>query len=103
MSAEEAEASEPGSETLDEVADGAAAELFGGADAGVQVHGLVCQFCASGIERLMGRESRIDTFDVSFDDSIVYVTFVEGETMNEQQLARIIRRAGYECAGVIWR
>ena len=47
----------------------------------------------------MGREDRVETFEVSFDDSIVYVTFVEGETMSDQQLARIIRRSGYDSRG----
>ena len=106
VSAEEPEAAEPASEpaaeTLDQDASTAAAQLPEGVDAGVQVSGMVCQFCASGIERLMGREDRIESFEVSFDDSIVYVTFAEGETMSEQQLARIIRRSGYECTGVVW-
>lgn len=105
VSAEEAEdsepASEPAAETLDVGASTAAAQLPEGVDAGVQVVGMVCQFCASGIERLMGREDRIETFEVSFDGSIVYVTFVEGETMSDQQLARIIRRSGYDSRGVI--
>lgn len=102
VSAEEAEASESAAETLDESASADGAQLPEGVDAGVQVVGMVCQFCASGIERLMGREDRIETFEVSFDDSIVYVTFAEDETMSEQQLARLIRRAGYECTGVVW-
>ena len=105
VSAEEAEASEPASEpaaeTRDEGAPTAAGQLPEGVDAGIQIDGMVCQFCASGIERLMSREDRVDTFEVSFDDSIVYVTFVEGETMSDQQLARIIRRSGYDSRGVI--
>lgn len=74
-----------------------------GTDVGVRVEGMVCQFCASGIERLMNREDRIEAFEVSFDDAMVFVTFAQGDAMNEDELRRLIRRAGYDSPGVVWR
>ncbi|MFT4705501.1 MAG: copper chaperone CopZ [Bradymonadia bacterium] len=81
-------------------AEASASVVPDGYDVLLHVEGMVCQFCASGIERLMDREDHVDGFDVDFDGAVVLVSIVDGQTLSDEDFERIIRRAGYTLTGL---
>ena len=59
------------------------------------VKGLVCDFCARSIEKVFGRQKAVDSVKVDLDASEIRLRFKPGQTMSDDQIARLIRDSGY--------
>jgi cation transport ATPase len=84
----------------------AALVLFaGGAHAAVQtikaeVNGMVCAFCAQGIEKKMRSLSQTKDVYVDLKNKIVAVELKEGQTLAYDTVKELIKDAGYDVAKI---
>ena len=62
----------------------------------VQVKGMVCGFCAQGIEKKFKALPQISTIKVSFETKKVNLDTKEGGDVSDDQIKTIINKSGYE-------
>jgi copper chaperone CopZ len=66
----------------------------------IEVNGLVCAFCAQGIEKtLRGFPATEDVF-VSLEHRLVAIALKDGQTIDEATLKKAITDAGYAMVGM---
>ena len=66
----------------------------------MDVNGLVCAFCAQGIEKtLRGHPETADVF-VSLEHRIVALEFVDGADLDDDTLRRALTDAGYAVTAI---
>jgi len=61
----------------------------------MKVNGLVCGFCARGIEKTLRRNPATADVYVSLEDKLVAVALHEGQDIPDAELAKEIADAGY--------
>ena len=66
----------------------------------VQVNGLVCAFCAQGIERSLRQFAATDEVFVSLEHRLVAVSLKEGQMIDESELRQAITEAGYTTVAI---
>jgi mercuric ion binding protein len=62
----------------------------------VQVNGMVCAFCAQGIEKKFKALPEVASIKVSLETKKVEVDTKEGKEITEDQIKKIITESGYE-------
>ena len=62
----------------------------------VQVKGMVCAFCAQGIEKKFKALSEISTVKVSLETKLVDLDTKEGKDVSDDQIKKIVTESGYE-------
>ena len=66
----------------------------------IGVDGMVCAFCAQGIEKKLRARAEVERIFVSLENRIVAVGFRDGRTMSDEALGRLIADAGYRVTGI---
>ncbi len=61
----------------------------------VFVKGMVCAFCAQGIERRFSGEPEIENIAVDLSNHQVTLRFKPGQRMDDQRIASLLKAAGY--------
>jgi periplasmic mercuric ion binding protein len=69
---------------------------FGAEEITVTVKGMVCAFCAQGIEKHFKEQKEVDTVDVSLANKYVKLKFKEGMKLPNDKIVEILKDAGYE-------
>lgn len=64
----------------------------------VGVKGMVCAFCAQGIEKKFMAQAEVEKIDVSLENKFVKLTFKDGKRLANDKVAEILKDAGYEAA-----
>lgn len=77
------------------VASGAQAEAIE-----MKVYGLVCGFCAQGIEKMLRENPATADVVVSLEKKLVAVTTKPGQDISDTELTKAITDAGYEVKGI---
>ena len=62
----------------------------------VGVKGMVCAFCAQGIEKKFKAQKEVEAVKVSLEKKFVHLTFKEGQRLSKEEIAEILKDAGYE-------
>jgi copper chaperone CopZ len=62
----------------------------------VKVNGLVCDFCATALEKVFSRKEEVSGIKVDLDHGNVVVNFKEGKTITDSELKELITNAGYD-------
>ena len=68
----------------------------------VEVNGLVCAFCAQGIEKTLRTFPATDDVFVSLEHRLVAVALKPGQTLEETALRKAITEAGYTAVAVTY-
>jgi mercuric ion binding protein len=63
------------------------------------VRGMVCAFCAQGIEKNFNKEPGVKSTKVNLDKMEVKITLKKGETLSEERIKKIVTGAGFSFAG----
>ncbi len=66
----------------------------------LKVDGLVCAFCAQGIEKKLRRLDATDDVFVSLENKLVAVSLKPGRDIADQALDTLLKEAGYTLVGV---
>jgi mercuric ion binding protein len=62
----------------------------------VGVKGMVCAFCAQGIEKNFLKHPEVSKIEVSLENKFVKIKFKDGQSMPKEKIAQILKEAGYE-------
>lgn len=66
----------------------------------MEVNGLVCAFCAQGIEKTMRKFPATEDVVVSLENRLVAVSLKNGQDITDAQLKKAITDAGYTMVGI---
>jgi copper chaperone CopZ len=66
----------------------------------MKVYGLVCGFCAQGIEKTLRGHAATQDVWVSLENKLVVVSTREGQDISDAELVRALTNAGYEVRGI---
>jgi copper chaperone CopZ len=66
----------------------------------MKVYGLVCGFCAQGIEKTLRKKSATEDVVVSLENQLVAVATKEGANLTDEELTKALTDAGYDVKGI---
>ncbi|MBK9294505.1 MAG: cation transporter [Oligoflexia bacterium] len=69
---------------------------FAGEEVQVGVKGMVCAFCAQGIEKKFKGEPAVEKIKVSLEKKYVKLTFKDGQKLSKEKISELLKDAGYE-------
>ena len=64
-------------------------------DVHVEVNGMVCAFCAQGIQKAFEKHPSIQNVRVDLDAASVFLTIKDKSSLNDTDIKNIINNAGY--------
>lgn len=64
------------------------------------VNGLVCSFCATGIEKTFKKQTAVDTVKVDLDAKLVTIHIKEGQELDDETVTSLIKDAGYSVINI---
>ena len=62
----------------------------------IGVKGMVCAFCAQGIEKQFKSQKEVESIDVSLQNKFVKIKFKDGQKISNEKIIEILKDAGYE-------
>lgn len=62
----------------------------------VGVKGMVCAFCAQGIEKSFMKQTEVAAVEVSLANKYVKIKTKEGQKISQDKIAEILKESGYE-------
>ena len=67
----------------------------------IKVKGLVCAFCAQGIEKNFNRQEAVESTSVDLDKMLVQVHLHQGKTLAESVIKELVTNAGFAYGGFV--
>ncbi len=64
------------------------------------INGLVCAFCATGIEKTFKKQSGVDSIKVDLDHKLVTINTKPQQTLDDATVTKLITDAGYSVTGI---
>ena len=64
------------------------------------VNGMVCGFCATGIEKTFKAQPEVKTVNVDLNKKLVTVTTKQGQTLDDAKLKKLITNSGYSVVSI---
>lgn len=64
------------------------------------VNGMVCAFCATGIEKSFKKQAAIDSVSVNLEKKLVTLNTKAGQTLDDATIRKVITSAGYSVTGI---
>jgi copper chaperone CopZ len=64
------------------------------------VNGLVCAFCATGIEKTFKKQPAVDAVKVDLENRLVTITTKSQQTLDDATITKLITDAGYSVTGI---
>ena len=65
-----------------------------------KVNGLVCAFCATGIEKTFKAEAAVDTVHVDLESKLVTINTKPNQKLDDDTVTKLITDAGYSVVGI---
>ena len=66
----------------------------------VDVNGLVCDFCARALEKVFSKQDAVQDIDVNLDTKVVTINFKDGQTLEDDQIKKLITDSGYNVENI---
>lgn len=66
----------------------------------VDVNGLVCDFCATSLEKVFGKQEAVDSVKVDLDKQAISIHFNEGQKLDDEAITQLITDSGYNVRGI---
>ena len=73
----------------------AADEVLTGASVRLKVNGMVCPFCAYGLEKRLGEIASIDAVLIRISDGLVQIRTKENQELADEVLADAVKKSGF--------
>ena len=64
------------------------------------VNGMVCGFCATGIEKTFKAQPEVASVKVDLQSKLVTVSTKDGKTLDDAKLKKLIANAGYSVVSI---
>lgn len=71
------------------------AQVFAGTEKVVKVSGMVCAFCAQGIEKKFKAEPAVESVSVSLNNKTVKLVFRDGQSVSDEKIESILKESGF--------
>jgi copper chaperone CopZ len=65
------------------------------------VHGMVCAFCATGIEKTFRKQPEVATVKVDLPKKRVVITTKPGKTLSDDKIKEVVTYSGYKMGEII--
>ena len=65
------------------------------------VHGMVCAFCATGIEKTFRRQPEVATVKVDLPKKVVTITTKPGKTLSDAKVKEVVTYSGYTMGKIV--
>ena len=73
----------------------APSEVLAGASVRLKVDGMVCPFCAYGLEKRLGEIQSIDAVLIRISDGLVQIRMKEDQELTDEVLTDVVRKSGF--------
>ena len=67
----------------------------------VKVQGMVCAFCAQGIEKNFNKLDEVKRTKVDLEKMEVFIEFNKGKSIDEKKIKEVITGAGFKYKGIV--
>ena len=67
------------------------------------VNGMVCGFCATGIEKTFKAQPEVKAVNVDLEKKLVTIDTREGKTIDDSRIKKLLGNAGYSVLGIVRR
>ena len=64
------------------------------------VNGLVCAFCATGIEKTFKKQSAVDQVKVDLENKRVTIDTKPGQDLDDATITKLLTNSGYSVTGI---
>jgi periplasmic mercuric ion binding protein len=64
------------------------------------VNGMVCGFCATGIEKTFRAQPEVKTVDVDLENKLLTIQTKQGQTLDDSKIKKLLANAGYSVVAV---
>ena len=64
------------------------------------VNGMVCGFCATGIEKTFKAQPEVKNVDVDLENKLVTIQTKQGKTLEDSKIKKLLGNAGYSVVAV---
>ena len=65
------------------------------------VNGMVCAFCATGIEKKFKTNPEVDTVKIDLASKLVTVKTKPGQTISDAKITEVVKYAGYSVEKIV--
>lgn len=65
------------------------------------VHGMVCAFCATGIEKTFRKQPEVATVKVDLPRKRVVITTKPGKTLSDAKVREVVTYSGYKMGEIV--
>lgn len=65
-----------------------------------KVNGMVCDFCAQSVKKVLEKESAVDRVDIDLTAKEVRIALKPGQTLSDDKIESGISYAGYDLVGI---
>ena len=65
------------------------------------VHGMVCAFCATGIEKTFRKQPEVATVKVDLPKKRVVITTKPGRTLSDAKIKEVVTYSGYKMGEIV--
>jgi copper chaperone CopZ len=65
------------------------------------VNGMVCAFCATGIEKTFRKQPEVATIKVDLPKKLVTITTKPGETLSDAKVKEVVTYSGYTMGKIV--
>jgi copper chaperone CopZ len=65
------------------------------------VNGMVCAFCATGIEKTFRRQSEVESVKVDLKEKLVTIKTKPGKTLSDAKVKEIVTYSGYTMGKIV--
>ena len=69
---------------------------FAGEEMKIGVKGMVCAFCAQGIEKKFKAQPEVEKVEVSLANKIVKLKLKDGKSLSKEKITELLKDSGYE-------
>jgi len=64
------------------------------------VNGMVCGFCATGIEKTFNAQPEVKAVKVDLESKLVTISTKDGQNMDDQKITKLLKNSGYTVASI---
>ena len=65
------------------------------------VNGMVCAFCATGIEKKFRTKPEVDTVKIDLPRKLVTIKTKPGQTISDAKITEVLKYAGYSVGSIV--
>jgi len=65
------------------------------------VNGMVCGFCATGIEKTFRAQPEVSAVDVDLENKLVTIRTKQGRTIDDSTIKKLLGNAGYSVVRIV--